>query len=654
MTTSAPTVLARCRDRGIELQVCGENIKLIGTKDARDELRPAILACKPELLALLRESPPPPAVPTSEPPANRDGGYELVTSDGQLEVVAQAVHRAGKVALDIETTGLDPILDSPRLLQLALPDGPIYVIDLKTIGNISVLGKALATVTAVGHHIQFDLVFLKHHHGIVVRQARCTMSAARLLDAGLHFKAKNYFTLAAVADRYLGIELDKTLQTSMWSGTLTPEQLSYAAADVRHLLHVHDALEQALREQHLTGVYGLECDLIPVVVDMQLAGVPMDATRWQGYIALQQKTLHELEQQLAAELPGINPRSSKQVLPALRALGCDIASTSADALAVHLGVPVVQHLLKYRSTLAFVRGPGAAIANALARHGDNRVHVALFPLAAPTGRMSCRAPNLMALPKSHDVRRCVVAGPGNNFVRCDYAAIELRVLAEVTQDPRLLQVFRTGGDPHRATAALLLHKPEAEVTKAERQRAKPANFGVSFGMGAPRFVDYARTDYGVELSLEEAKKFVMGFRAAYVGVAAWQVRTGRLMPSAVRTASGRLRRFDEDDGGYCERLNTPIQGTAADGMKRAMVLLHQQLPRLGARLVLVVHDEVLVEAPAAVVEEVKTVVESAMRKGMEDYVSSVPIEAKASIQRTWAENDVVERMPDAGGKLTTP
>jgi DNA polymerase-1 len=192
------------------------------------------------------------------------------------------------------------------------------------------------------------------------------------------------------------------------------------------------------------------------------------------------------------------------------------------------------------------------------------------------------------------------------------------------------------------------------VTKAERQRAKPANFGVSFGMGAPRFVDYARTDYGVELSLEEAKKFVMGFRAAYVGVAAWQVRTGRLMPSAVRTASGRLRRFDEDDGGYCERLNTPIQGTAADGMKRAMVLLHQQLPRLGARLVLVVHDEVLVEAPAAVVEEVKTVVESAMRKGMEDYVSSVPIEAKASIQRTWAENDVVERMPDAGGKLTTP
>ena len=224
------------------------------------------------------------------------------------------------------------------------------------------------------------------------------------------------------------------------------------------------------------------------------------------------------------------------------------------------------------------------------------------------------------------------------------------MLAHVTQDPRLVEVFCSGGDPHRATAALLLHKPETEVTKEERQRAKAVNFGFAFGMGAKRFVNYALTDYHVELSMADAKNFLKGYRSAYVGVAAWQTRTGNTKPSTVRTASGRLRRFDSPDKGFCERLNTRIQGTAADGMKKAMVLLHEQLPRLGARLVLVVHDEVLVEAPIALAEEVRAVVESAMKTGMEKYVTSVPIVAKATIRRTWAEEDEVQ----ADGASKTP
>jgi len=640
---TALAILTHCHVRGVELQLDGDRIRLVGPKDARDELRSAVSASKPEIVALLRQrasTSPGVELPRPIRPAH-DASYTFVTSADQLDAVAEAVRRAEPVALDVETTGLDALKDRPRLLQLALPDGAIYVIDLWAIGNIDALGKALGAVTAIGHNLQFDLAFLKYHHGIVVRQVRCTMTAARLIDAGMHDKDKGYFTLSAVADRCLGVKLDKTLQTSDWSTPLTADQLLYAAKDVVHLFHLHDVLLQQLQDLRLTDVYDLECDVIPVVIDMAIAGVPVDPQRWQAYLATQQSALREFECQLAAELPGVNPRSCKQLLPALRNLGCEVTSTSADVLAPYCNIPAVDHLLASRTAATFVRGLGSKVALALALHGDNRVHVSVNPLGAPTGRMSCRAPNLLGMPKTHDVRRCIVPAVGYKFISADFAAIELRVLAEETQDPLLLKVFRSGGDPHRTTAALLLNKPEGQVTKEERQCAKAVNFGFVFGMGAKTFVIYAYAEYGLKLSPAEAQRFLTGYRAAYVGVAEWQRRTGRLRAPSIRTASGRLRRFADPDAGYCQRLNTPIQGTAADGMKKALVLLHQQLPRLGARLLLAVHDEVLVEAPEAVAEEAKAVVISCMEEGMRTCVKSVPIVVEASVRTTWSAADQV-------------
>jgi DNA polymerase-1 len=204
----------------------------------------------------------------------------------------------------------------------------------------------------------------------------------------------------------------------------------------------------------------------------------------------------------------------------------------------------------------------------------------------------------------------------------------------------LLEIFRSGGDPHRTTAARLLHRPDAQITKEERQQAKVVNFGFIFGMGAETFVEYAYGRYQLKFSLAEAARFRRDYLKTYVGIAAWQRRTGRLRAPSIRTASGRLRRFEDPDDSYCASLNTPIQGTAADGMKKALILLHQELPRFGAKLLLAVHDEVLIEAPAEAAEEVKAVVVSCMKRGMEAFVKSVPIEVEASVRTTWSESDV--------------
>ena len=288
---------------------------------------------------------------------------------------------------------------------------------------------------------------------------------------------------------------------------------------------------------------------------------------------------------------------------------------------------------------AFLRDLGPKVLDAARKSPDSRVRAFIDPMGAATGRLTCSSPNLLGLPKDREIRAAVVAAPGSVFVVADYAAIDLRVLADVADDERLRAVFRAGGDPHRATAAQLLQKAASDVTSDERQKAKAVNFGFAFGMGPAAFVDAARASYGVEITLEEATAFRDAYLAAHPGVHAWQTAIKRTMPVEVRTRSGRRRRFASSKQGYCERLNTEVQGTAADGMKRALVLAEQRLRGTSGRIVLCVHDEVLVECAEADGEAIKQIVVEAMRDGMSCFVKSVPIEVDAHVRSSWAQDE---------------
>ena len=566
----------------------------------------------------------------------QDVRFELVASLEQLPQVAEAVSASDCVALDLETTGLDAILHRPRLLQIGLPDGRIFLVDLFKLGGLGPLGGALNTSTVLGHNLQFDLGFLARHFAVRPTGVRCTMTTSKLLDGGLHLRTKGYHTLAGVMERHLGITLDKTEQKSDWSGELTQQQLQYAALDVAHLHQLDDVLSGQIAETGLDRVLDLENALVPVVVDMELGGVGLDRVAWSLLIDERRQEAQDLGERLRRDLGIQNLDSSKQVVEALNRIGIPTKRSSSEALAAFQGRPEIQQLQRFRTLIGFVRNTGASVLEACDQYRDNRVRASFNPTAAPTGRFGCRKPNLLALPKTPEVRRCIVPAPGMSYVCADYAAIELRVLAEVTGDERLRQVFREGGDPHRLTASLLLKKQPDEVTKAERQRAKAVNFGFAFGMGAARFVSYALSDFGVEFTLSEARRFKRQYLRAYRQVAQWQKGIGRTKSLETRTAAGRLRRLSEKNRGYTERLNTPIQGTAADGMKKAMIVLHPRLAELGARMVLCIHDELLVEAPKERADEVKNVVVSGMVEGLSEFVNSVPIEVEADVRKTWA------------------
>jgi DNA polymerase-1 len=252
--------------------------------------------------------------------------------------------------------------------------------------------------------------------------------------------------------------------------------------------------------------------------------------------------------------------------------------------------------------------------------------------------MSCSRPNLLAIPRDPAFRRCIVPRSGQVLVVADYSAIDLRVLAEVTQDAELVRVFRDGADPHAATAAALLGKPVTAITKDERARAKAVNFGFAFGMGPSKFVEYALANYGVSITGAEAAAARDTFLSKYAGVAAWQRKTRSNMPLELRTILGRRRTFSNQETEYCERLNTPVQGTAADGFKLAMVLLHERLRETGARIVLAVHDELVVETPAERADDVRDLVENAMVEAMSRFVRCVPVAVESSVRRNWADS----------------
>jgi DNA polymerase I-like protein with 3'-5' exonuclease and polymerase domains len=275
---------------------------------------------------------------------------------------------------------------------------------------------------------------------------------------------------------------------------------------------------------------------------------------------------------------------------------------------------------------------------------EDRIHCRLHPLAADSGRFSCTDPNLQQVPRGDTapgLRDCFAAPSGHALVIADYSQIELRVAAHLAPCDALRRVFREGRDPHRATAATITGRAEVEITDRERRLAKAVNFGFLFGMGPARFREYARDSYGVELEEGAARRAREAFLHTFPGIAEWHRRVGALGRRGgsvtVRTAWGRRKRFPAEKFSFNAALNIPVQGTAAEGFKLAMARLHPRLQELGARGVLVVHDEYVAECPVDRAEEARELVQRTMVEAMSEVVTSVPIEVEAAVCRSWGE-----------------
>src|SRR5829696_7918394 len=391
----------------------------------------------------------------------------LVISRDQLAEVMAGLNDVTLVALDLETTGLNPRNDSIRLLSLAINDAT-YIVDCQQVNPAGIF-PILVDRTLIAHNALFDLGFLSSL-GFEPGKVADTMIISQLLYAGSKVeplkRGQTSHSLDSVVKRELGLELDKTQQCSDWSVTLTPEMIEYAAKDVEVLLPLYEVLKAKIEAAGLTYIAEIEHRALPAVVWMSSAGVSIDVDGWREHARKIEVDAERLENELKVLAPEHpegkvwNFGSPQQVRKVAKLLGVDLPDTKDETLALFAKEhDFIATLRNYRkaSKLASTYGAGW-LENGY--HKDGRIYASWRQLRAATGRMACDHPNLQNIPRSGPLRCYIRAPEGRTFVVADYSQIELRIAAKISGDKEMLSAYAEGRDLHMLTAQSLTGKEE--------------------------------------------------------------------------------------------------------------------------------------------------------------------------------------------------
>jgi DNA polymerase-1 len=602
--------------------------------------------------------------PKAEPKAASDGAvYETLTADS-FPAYCERLARAGRFAIDTETTGLDPL--SARIVGVSFAcgehggTGAAWLPLLGPAGEIvpwarvaEPLGRLLAdaSIRKVGQNIKFDQQMFGAAGLRVAGYDGDTMLASWLLDPGRESHDLDHLALLFLGERKIPTSDVTTFILGQTMADADPEKVArYACEDAQTTWRLAQLLEGKLSELDLLTVYrDQEVPLALVLADMERAGLLVD----RAALAASEKHLASYLEQVMRDIraqagPDFNPASPKQVGELLFGkLGLPVVSktksgpsTDASVLEVlrhHHELPdlILQHRMLSKLLGTYVaKLPGFIAA-------DGRIHSHFRQTGAETGRLSSDNPNLQNIPKKSDlgreIRGAFSAAPGHVLIAADYSQIELRVLAELSGDPALNAAFAAGLDIHRHVAAQVAGIDPAHVTPKQRNAAKAVNFGIIYG----------QTAFGLaqQLGIErkEAQGFIDAYFARFGSVQAYIRDTVEQAAKRgyAQTISGRRRYVpglasgNRNDRLAAERIavNSTIQGSAADLIKRAMLALPALLPA-GARLVLQVHDELIIETPEPVAVAAAEALTRAMR-GAAAFAN--PLVAEARSGRTWLD-----------------
>jgi DNA polymerase-1 len=597
--------------------------------------------------------------------------YTLVTTPAGLATLAEVVTGwNGAVGLDTETTGLDPLTDRVRLVQVAVGEG-VAVIDVFALPSprvdLAPLFAALTDKEVIAHNAQFDLRFLRPL-GYVPGRTYCTMLASRILYAGEREEveegaaggARLKHSLEDAVERELGKTLDKGEQKSDWSGSLTAQQFRYAAGDAAPLLSLAKVLKKKLAAANLTATADLEMGALLGIA--WAAPVHVDRAAWLAIADSakdERARLSEAMDALAPNPAGLETRnwdSPTDVKKAFKQVGVTVTATDDDTLA-GIDHALACLLRDYRGFAKRVNTYGSEWLN---KHVDRegRVLPSWNQCGTESGRMSCSDPNLQQIPRGSEYRQCFVARSGHVLVKADYSQVELRFGAKVANEAVMIAAYKEGRDLHTLTAARILDKPEADVQKSDRQLAKAVNFGLLFGMGWRGLKRYAKANYGVELTDRQAQAYRTAFFKAYPALEKWHIRTEaevsrlfRADPTGTHdtyTLRGRRRilpvaKRDSEGKPYpnkTDALNTPVQGSAADGLKQSIAFLWERREECPTAVpVIFCHDEIVLEVPEADADRAADWLRRCMVAAVAPLIDPVPIEVEIRIGRTWAGAD---------------
>lgn len=647
--------------------------------------------------------------------------YIYIDDNREAEKATDYLMSCERLGFDTETTGLNVIDGQDKLLLMQLgTEEVIYLFDPRKM-DAQILKPVIESdsILKILHNAKFDYQATRANTGIVLRNVFDTMLAYRLLTSGLiedgegnyvpaGFRDKNrkqfpYKSLNFLTRRFLGISLDKTVRESFvdhsYSKEYSEEQLQYAANDIAVLHPLCDILSQKLLDENLIETALLEFGFVRPVAEMELNGVCINIDKWNGIIqeaknraglfaARMAEILAPLsEQNTLFGASTVNINSQEQLLSAFHKLGFDIESTDKKFIK-KVDHELAELLLAYRAYDKLISTYGTAILKKINRT-TNRLHFTLHQLGADTGRLSSEKPNIQNIPNDKDdpdqevaisFRDCFEAGEGNVVLTADYSQCELRILAEVSQDRKFLDIFKSDKDLHIITSqdvfeysdqdlqiylkakkedkpgvdlAAIFSSEEISTYHAVsnfRSMTKVINFGIVYGLSAWSLADRFK------IPESRAEDILDSYFTTYSGIKRWLDKNSHetLANRYAKTILGRKKYFalaDPSDEvafrrsrGATRRMgnNHVIQGTNADITKEALTRLQEAYDDFpGARLLFTVHDEIVSECPAEMAQEVAAAKAEVMKQAFHRFIKTVPVgpkdEVSVSIADHWSK-----------------
>ncbi|MFI5369553.1 MAG: DNA polymerase I, partial [Spirochaetia bacterium] len=572
------------------------------------------------------------------------GTYATVTDLAELDAWLDRARAAGLYAFDVQTDGTDE-MSAPRLgVSLSVGEGQACYVPLRAVGVTCLPDETVRQRFAklledpglrlVGQNAKYDYKVMRQWGVKPAHVHFDTMIAAWMLESD-----EGAYGLDRMAEKRLGFRTRPYAELVGKGQTLADlpiqEVTDYAAEDADLTLRMYHLLAKDLECEGLAEIFrDVEMPLLEVLAEMELAGIRILSPELAAYSREMEASLAQIEAEIYA-LCGrkFNINSTRQLqeilftwrkLTPIKKTKTGF-STDVDVLEVLAAQdPVPEKILAHRK-LTKLKSTYVDALPLLVNEKTGRLHTHYVQTGAATGRLASKDPNLQNIPireeEGRRIRTAFVPAPGMRFISADYAQIELAILAYLSKDPILLEAFKDGKDIHRQTAALIFGVAEDQVTADMRRVGKTINFGVVYGMSAFGLAQ------GLRIPRADADRFIKTYFLRFQGVDAFLKETirGAEKTGYVHTLFGRRRRIstinsrNRTEKTAAERVavNSPIQGSAADIVKMAMVKLYHRLKqeKLASRILLQVHDEIILEVPEEEIDRtgriVKEIMESA-------------------------------------------
>ena len=591
--------------------------------------------------------------------------YKLVDKEEDIRDLAHKLECHDFFAFDTETTGIEPMTAELVGMSFAMQENEAFYVPLpakkeEAIEIVKIFKQALENPSSlkIGQNIKYDYIMMRRYGVRPAGKFFDTMIAHYLLQPdGRH----NMDYLAEIYLQYKTISIEQLIgpkgKNQLSMRQVAPETVCpYAAEDADITLQLKNKLEQELKREKLEELFHtIEMPLVRVLAEMEISGVRIDtaALRQSSTLLTDKLTATEQEIYQLAGTP-FNISSARQVGEILferlkidekaRKTKTGQYSTTEEVLEkLRYRHPIVDKILEYRGLRKLLSTYINALPD-LINPATGKIHTSFNQTVTATGRLSSSNPNLQNIPirdnEGKEIRRAFIPEPGAVFFSADYSQIELRIMAHLSGDKAMTEAFCSGQDIHAATAAKIYKIPIEEVTKDMRRKAKTANFGIIYGISSFGLAER------LNIPRSEAKQLIDGYFETFPQVKAYMDQSIVIAREKgyVETLCGRKRMLPDINShnsvvrGYAERnaINAPIQGSAADIIKIAMVRIFERFEQenITAQMILHVHDELNFSVPGDELERVKRIVSEEMEQAAH---LQVPLIADSGQGANWLE-----------------